>query len=302
MFLNYFSPFYNWLNVMLKGLVSIFLMFAFSLGLNAQQEVLNQTKKFYEQLNLGDSSLLSQNFHSTGVVMHVGKDTSFSFSKTEFMGVCPKFKTKLFQEQIHSMVALEVSPFIYTVDVEFRFYLNGKYSHCGVDHFTWIKKKDGLKIESIISTDHVECGEGYTEEPFNRERETKELDRLMNNWHKDVVALELDAFFNLMTDDFFYLGTDPGERWSKQEFRKFCEPYFLEKKQTWDFKPLQRYWQFSADGTVAWFDENLATWMEECRGSGVFQKINGEWKISQYNLTVLIENEKMKKFIKLRKK
>lgn len=287
---------------MLKGLITTSLFIAFSLGLKAQQDVLNFTKQFYEQLNLGDSSALSSQFHSSATVMHVGKDTSFSFLKSEFLGVCSKFKSGLFQEKIHSMVALEVSPQIYTVDVEFRFYLNGKYSHCGVDHFTWIKKKGGLKIETIISTDQVECGEGYTEEKFNREREEKELNRLMNNWHKDVIALELDAFFDLMTDDFFYLGTDPSERWSKQEFRKFCAPYFIDKKQTWKFFPKQRFWDFSDDGSVAWFDENLDTWMEECRGSGVLEKIDGEWKISQYNLTVLIENEKIKKFIKLRKK
>lgn len=287
---------------MLKGLFTFVLYLLIYQGLSAQQQVLNQTKKFYKQLNLGDSTSLSENFHTTAIVMHVGEDTSFSYSKNEFLGVCPQFKTKLFQEQIHSMVALEISEQIYTVDVEFRFYLNGKYSHCGVDHFTWIKKKDGLKIESIISTDHVECGEGYEEKSFNRDIETKDLDRLLNNWHKDVVSLELDSFFDLMTDDFFYLGTDPGERWSKAQFRAFCEPYFLEKKQTWNFKPIQRFWQFSGDGSVAWFDENLDTWMEECRGSGVFEKIDGEWKISQYNLTVLIENEKVKKFIKLRKK
>jgi hypothetical protein len=42
--------------------------------------------------------------------------------------------------------------------------------------------------------------------------------------------------------------------------------------------------------------------MEECRGSGVLCLIKGEWKIVHYNLTVLIENEKIKKFIKLRQK
>jgi hypothetical protein len=42
--------------------------------------------------------------------------------------------------------------------------------------------------------------------------------------------------------------------------------------------------------------------MESCRGSGIcVLDANGEWKIAYYNLTVLIENEKIKKFIKLRK-
>ena len=38
-----------------------------------------------------------------------------------------------------------------------------------------------------------------------------------------------------------------------------------------------------------------------CRGSGIMIKKKGEWRIEYYNLTVLIENEKIKEFIKLRK-
>jgi hypothetical protein len=41
--------------------------------------------------------------------------------------------------------------------------------------------------------------------------------------------------------------------------------------------------------------------MEGCRGSGICVFENGQWKIAYYNLTVLIENDKIKKFIKLRK-
>jgi hypothetical protein len=52
---------------------------------------------------------------------------------------------------------------------------------------------------------------------------------------------------------------------------------------------------------VAWFDEELATWMNTCRGSGILIKEKNKWKLAYYNLTVLIENEKMKSFIELRK-
>jgi hypothetical protein len=42
--------------------------------------------------------------------------------------------------------------------------------------------------------------------------------------------------------------------------------------------------------------------MGSCRGSGVLVKTNGEWKIAFYNLCVLIENEKIKSFIRLKEK
>ncbi len=289
---------------MLKGsklILTVFLVLFCLVG-NSQQEALKKTEAFYKSLNAGDSLAIKKMFHSEGYVMHVGSDTTFGFSANDFLGVCPKFYSGMFQEKIHSIIALEIAPQILTVKIEFEFYLNGKYSHCGIDHFTWIEKNGELKIQTILSTDNVDCGNDIDNKTVNEPKEIVELNRLMDNWHKDVAQIELEAYFEFMADDFYFLGTDPSERWSKAEFRAFCEPYFLEKKSTWDFKPIQRNWGISADGSTAWFDESLSTWMEECRGSGVIKRINGQWKIVHYNLTVLIENEKMDKFIKLRKK
>jgi len=127
-----------------------------------------------------------------------------------------------------------------------------------------------------------------------------EVDNLLNTWHKDVINFNLESYFGLMDNDFIFLGTDPKERWSKDEFYGFCKPYF-EKKSTWSFKPLWRNIYFSEDGKTAWFEEQLKTWMEECRGSGVLVLKNNQWKLIHYNLTVLIENEKVKSFIELRR-
>lgn len=289
---------------MLKGIKLLFTGLALMFGLLgiSQDVALKKTEAFYKSLNAGDSLALKKMFHSDGYVMHVGSDTSFGFTSREFLGVCPKFYSGVFQEKIHSIIALKIAPQIFTVKIEFEFYLNGRYSHCGIDHFTWIEKNGELKIETILSTDNVDCEPDLVESKPSEPEEIIELNRLVDNWHKDVAKMELDAYFNFMAEDFYFLGTDPSERWSKKEFRSFCEPYFLEKKSTWDFKPIERNWGITADGETAWFDESLNTWMEECRGSGVIKKIKGEWKLVHYNLTVLIENEKMDKFIKLRKK
>jgi hypothetical protein len=40
--------------------------------------------------------------------------------------------------------------------------------------------------------------------------------------------------------------------------------------------------------------------MRGCRGSGILVKKKGEWKLVYYNLTVLIENEKIEEFIELK--
>lgn len=132
------------------------------------------------------------------------------------------------------------------------------------------------------------------------QKDVHSLDQLIDNWHLAATQANFETYFALTSSNFVFLGTAPGERWTKAEFMSFCKPYF-DKGKAWDFKPSHRNWQFAADGTVAYFDEDLATWMEGCRGSGICVLENGEWKIAYYNLTVLIENEKIKSFIKLRK-
>jgi hypothetical protein len=121
----------------------------------------------------------------------------------------------------------------------------------------------------------------------------------MDNWHLQATKANFDEYFNVTSENFIFLGTAPGERWTKKEFMEFSKPYF-DKGKAWDFKAKNRLWNFSTDRKIAWFDEDLDTWMNSCRGSGILIKKNGKWKLVYYNLTVLIENEKIKEFIKLR--
>ena len=131
--------------------------------------------------------------------------------------------------------------------------------------------------------------------------QTSILNPIVDEWHVNATNTNFDAYFGVMTANFVFLGTAPGERWTKTEFAAFSKPYF-DKGSAWDFKPSNRNWVFSKDKKIAWFDEDLSTWMEGCRGSGIMVKVRGKWKLAYYNLTVLIENEKMKEFIELRSK
>lgn len=132
------------------------------------------------------------------------------------------------------------------------------------------------------------------------QKDVYSLDQKLDNWHLAATAADFDAYFNATASSFVFLGTAPGERWTKPAFMAFCKPYF-DKGKAWDFKPSNRTWHFIANGTVAYFDEDLQTWMEGCRGSGIYILEEGQWKLAYYNLTVLIENEKIKPFIQLRK-
>lgn len=129
--------------------------------------------------------------------------------------------------------------------------------------------------------------------------QTSILNPIVDEWHANATNTNFDAYFDIMTANFVFLGTAPGERWTKTEFATFCKPFF-EKGSAWAFIPSNRNWVFSKDKKTAWFDEDLSTWMEGCRGSGIMVKERGIWKLAYYNLTVLIENEKIQEFIKLR--
>ena len=123
----------------------------------------------------------------------------------------------------------------------------------------------------------------------------------MNNWHLSASKADFNSYFDAMDESFVFLGTAPGERWTKEQFSLFSKPYF-DKGKAWDFKASNRKWTYSSNRKIAWFDEDLDTWMRSCRGTGILVKERGEWKLIYYNLHVLIENEKMTEFIELRDK
>ncbi len=51
----------------------------------------------------------------------------------------------------------------------------------------------------------------------------------------------------------------------------------------------------------AWFDEFLDTQMKLCRGSGVLKKVNGNWKIAHYVLSIAVPDEYVDELVELKK-
>lgn len=117
---------------------------------------------------------------------------------------------------------------------------------------------------------------------------------VLDAWHLAAARADADSYFGLMAPGAVFLGTDATERWSKDEFRAYAEPYF-KKGKAWSFKAVKRHVAFSTDSHTAWFDEDLETPnMGPARGSGVLVKQGKTWKIVQYNLSVPIPNPLMK--------
>jgi len=135
---------------------------------------------------------------------------------------------------------------------------------------------------------------------INNIPENEKIDTILNQWHKDAKESNFEPFFNRISKDGFYIGTDASENWTKKEFISFAKPYF-DKQKTWDFKTIKRTVFLSKNKKTAWFNELLDTWMGTCRGSGILEKENSEWKIKQYVLSVTIPNSEIKKVIKITK-
>jgi ketosteroid isomerase-like protein len=125
-----------------------------------------------------------------------------------------------------------------------------------------------------------------------------EINQLLDNWHHAAAVADEETFFNTMTPDAVYIGTDKSERWTAGDLKRWSAEYF-DRDTAWSFEPYDREIHFSHDGKTAWFSELLHTWMGICRGSGVLEQIDDEWKIRQYHLSVTIDNDKIKAFIKL---
>ena len=89
--------------------------------------------------------------------------------------------------------------------------------------------------------------------------------------------------------DAIFLGTDKTERWTVEEFKAYAEPAF-EDGNGWTYEVVERNWEGS--GSTRWFDEILFNEkLGHCRGTGVVQLTDGEWKIAHYALTMLVPNE-----------
>jgi ketosteroid isomerase-like protein len=136
---------------------------------------------------------------------------------------------------------------------------------------------------------------------FAQKEEKKIIIKILDDWHAAAGAANFDAYFGLMTDDAVFIGTDAMENWQRDDFIEYAKPHF-NKGKAWDFTAVYRNVYISSDSEFAWFDELLDTQMKICRGSGVLKKVDGEWKIAHYVLSIAVPNEFVDELVKIKDK
>lgn len=133
----------------------------------------------------------------------------------------------------------------------------------------------------------------------NNLKNQQKINTTINSWHDYASKANYDEYFNLMSPNGVFIGTDATENWQIEAFKTFSKPYF-DKGKAWSFTPLNRNVYLSNNQKIAWFDELLDTQMKICRGSGVVIKSKGEWKIAHYVLSMTIPNDKTKEVVNLK--
>lgn len=133
----------------------------------------------------------------------------------------------------------------------------------------------------------------------NDQKIKAKVNLILDNWHKAAGQANFDAYFNVLSEESIYIGTDATENWTKKEFIAFAKPYF-DKGKAWSFKAIERNIYLSPDKKTVWFDELLDTQMKICRGSGVLIKEKGQWKIKHYVLSMTVPNENVNEVVKIK--
>lgn len=214
-------------------------------------------------------------------------------SLERFLGSVAVPHEGVYDEKLWSM-DIQIDGPIAQAWTEYSFFVDTTLLHCGVNTFQLAKTTDGWKITSVLDSRRKQgCLTSRKDIP-------EVLNQVMDDWHQAAATANADAFFGAMTKDGIYLGTDPSERWLRDELRSWAGKAF-DREVAWAFTPSDRVWYFNSSQDVAWFEELLDTWMGTCRGSGVLVKTVDGWKIKHYNLAVTIANEKIKGFIELTK-
>ena len=126
-----------------------------------------------------------------------------------------------------------------------------------------------------------------------------QINTLLDGWHKAAANANFENYFDALTDDAIFIGTDATENWTKSAFQPFAKPYFDNGK-AWSFTTIERHIYFSKNKQSAWFDELLSTQMKICRGSGVVIKTINGWKIAHYVLSMTVPNEISSEVIKIK--
>ena len=119
-------------------------------------EIRQVIEQFFDALRIGDTSELKKTiephlFLSTSGTARNGDPTFFIEEAEEFIESAGTPRKEEWNEII-SELEFHISDHLASVWMNYRFYINDEFSHCGVNCFQLHRSKEGWKIFSISDT------------------------------------------------------------------------------------------------------------------------------------------------------
>jgi len=136
------------------------------------------------------------------------------------------------------------------------------------------------------------CSTTPTRHKYEDNFERLRVNTVLSSWHLAASQGLFEYYFDQMTDDSIFLGTDATERWTKDQFMSYAREPFSDGD-GWTYTQQEQHIAFSDDYNTAWVDELLTNAKYgTLRGTAVLKLEGDTWKIAHYSLTFLVPNEK----------
>jgi ketosteroid isomerase-like protein len=270
-------------------------------GLAAQNTPNATIDAVFAAMKAGDTIGLRAWFHPDATLHSVvtkptGETVVSTGSIDKWFAGIQKTEAGDWEEELH-FVQVKTDGHLVSAWTPYAFNFEGKLHHCGVNTFQLVKDGPAGEWRILHITDTRRDAEGDCT-PVSEISPEAAIDSLATRWHRAAAEADSTTFFNAMTDDATYIGTDKGEHWTKAEFLGFAAPYFARGK-AWNFTATERHVFYDPNESVAYWDEILDTWMGPCRGTAVVKRegVNG-WKIAHFTLSMTVPNERVEAVIK----
>lgn len=169
----------------------------------------------------------------------------------------------------------------------------------GVDAQLSVRQAQPHHIRDLTPREVFDALEPLRSPAGTLSQEQNRVANVLDEFHIAASIPSESRYFGCFAPEGVFIGTDAGERWTLDDFRTYARPFFS-KGRGWTYVPVTRHIDLSPDGNTAWFDELLRNdKYGTCRGSGVLLRLSGQWRVSQYHLTVPVPNDLLPRVAKM---
>lgn len=112
--------------------------------------------KMFRAMRMADSTMFKEAMADSAIMQTIVRDRSGeNFVRTENTAAFARFISTIPKDAADERITYDVIRIdgpLAIVWTPYKFYLNGQFSHCGVNSFQLVRQKGGWKIQYIIDT------------------------------------------------------------------------------------------------------------------------------------------------------